>query len=159
MEISRLKVPESAAGIYAPPSRALDTKPALLWINLTREIDPSFSNQFLRFCDIRHLHPAVTHHYTPPTPDTLPDVLVFEYDYPDMDSLNVLRQTHQQYPHIPIIMFTLHHSEELAIWALRNQATTITNRWMYGRSMISACHCSSGIAASARVQRHSALPS
>jgi len=49
----------------------------------------------------------------------MPQLLCFEYDYPDISSLAVLRQIRHLFPMIPIIMLTEQHSEALAIWALR----------------------------------------
>lgn len=110
--------------VSAPLSKALEKKPTLLWINLSLQLEsPStLTEQLQRFCEIRQLQQRTTGAIDPrdTTHATAPDVLVFEYDYPDFDSLNILRKTRQLHPTIPIIMFTLHHSEDLAIWALRN---------------------------------------
>lgn len=48
-----------------------------------------------------------------------PDVICFEFDYPDFRSLKTLEQTKMEFPSIPILMVTDHHDEALAIWALR----------------------------------------
>jgi len=48
-----------------------------------------------------------------------PDVIFFEFDYPDFRSLKALEQTKKEFPSIPILMLTEHHNEKLAIWALR----------------------------------------
>ncbi len=45
----------------------------------------------------------------------------FEYDYPDIPSLQALRSTKQAYPSLPILMLTLQHSEALAVWAFRTR--------------------------------------
>ncbi|MFZ6045992.1 helix-turn-helix domain-containing protein [Pseudomonas sp. CR3202] len=45
----------------------------------------------------------------------------FEYDYPDVPSLQALRATKQAYPSLPILMLTLQHSEALAVWAFRTR--------------------------------------
>ncbi|MBD2837295.1 DNA-binding response regulator [Pseudomonas sp. JM0905a] len=45
----------------------------------------------------------------------------FEYDYPDVPSLQALRSTKQAYPSLPILMLTLQHSEALAVWAFRTR--------------------------------------
>lgn len=52
----------------------------------------------------------------------MPKVLCFEYDYPDLTSLRVLRETKRQFQRVPILMLTETHSEDLAIWAFRNGA-------------------------------------
>ena len=52
---------------------------------------------------------------------TPPDVISFEFDYPDRDSLDLMLEAKQAYPSIPMIMVTLQHSERLAIWAFRSR--------------------------------------
>ncbi len=94
--------------------------PLLLWVNLMKIPGPSpLSYQFERFFDIHVLYPGNKQFSKQPKEN--PDFICFEYDYPDCQSLNLLKETRTQYPHIPIIMFTLQHSEDLAIWALRNR--------------------------------------
>lgn len=43
----------------------------------------------------------------------------FDFDYPDKNSLNVLRRTKARYPGLPMLLVTLQHSESLAVWAFR----------------------------------------
>ncbi|WP_271407961.1 helix-turn-helix transcriptional regulator [Pseudomonas sp. Q1-7] len=50
-----------------------------------------------------------------------PLFVCFEYDYPNLPALKVLRATKQTYPSLPILMLTVHHSEALAIWAFRTR--------------------------------------
>jgi AraC-like DNA-binding protein len=45
----------------------------------------------------------------------------FEFDYPDRPGLSVLCRAKERYPHIPMLMLTSQHSEQLAIWAYRNR--------------------------------------
>lgn len=47
------------------------------------------------------------------------DVICFEYDYPDIPSLNLLQEVREALPSCPIVMFTEQHSEALAVWAFR----------------------------------------
>ncbi|WP_296058546.1 response regulator transcription factor [uncultured Amphritea sp.] len=47
------------------------------------------------------------------------DVICFEYDYPDIPSLNLLQEVREALPCCPIVMFTEQHSEALAVWAFR----------------------------------------
>ena len=49
------------------------------------------------------------------------DVIVADFDYPDRNSLRLLRQIKNDAPSVPIIMLTLKHSEALAIWAFRSR--------------------------------------
>jgi YesN/AraC family two-component response regulator len=48
-----------------------------------------------------------------------PDVLCFDFDYPDAAGLSALRNTKHCHPSLPILMFSEEASTELALWALR----------------------------------------
>jgi AraC-like DNA-binding protein len=50
-----------------------------------------------------------------------PDVIAFEFDYPDVDSLGLMTAGKMAYASTPMIMVTLQHSEKLAVWAFRNR--------------------------------------
>lgn len=52
---------------------------------------------------------------------TKPIVACFDYDYPDARSLTLLTETRRCCSQVPVIMCTEHHSESLAIWALRSR--------------------------------------
>ncbi len=43
----------------------------------------------------------------------------FEYDEPGMEQLEPLQRTRLEHPRLPVLMLTVKHSEELAVWALR----------------------------------------
>jgi AraC-like DNA-binding protein len=48
-----------------------------------------------------------------------PAVLCFDFDYPDQRRLEIMRKVKQSHPRLPILMLTLEHNEQLAIWAFR----------------------------------------
>lgn len=50
---------------------------------------------------------------------TKPDVICFDFDYPDNRCLQALEKTKHLFPSIPILMCTEYHDEQLAVWALR----------------------------------------
>lgn len=50
-----------------------------------------------------------------------PNLVCFEYDYPDFQGLSDLREAKLNYPSIPILMITDQSSESLAIWAFRTR--------------------------------------
>lgn len=50
---------------------------------------------------------------------TVPSFLCFEYDDPAAQQLAVLRETRLEWPSLPVLMITVSHSEELAVFALR----------------------------------------
>jgi len=48
-----------------------------------------------------------------------PEAACYEYDEPGVEQLEPLHSTRLEYPHLPVLMLTVKHSEELAVWALR----------------------------------------
>jgi YesN/AraC family two-component response regulator len=48
-----------------------------------------------------------------------PDILCFDYDYPDMAALRQIPAAKKRHPSIPILMITVQRSADMAIWALR----------------------------------------
>lgn len=50
-----------------------------------------------------------------------PPAICFEYDYPDIPRLTLLQETKLAYPSIPVVMITMQHSEDLAVWAFRSR--------------------------------------
>lgn len=48
-----------------------------------------------------------------------PNLICFDYDFPDLADLQLLRQIRFNHSNIPAIMLTLQHSENLAVWAFR----------------------------------------
>jgi len=95
-------------------------KPVILWSNLM--LDGQYSTlarQFSKFCLIRF--PRHDSKIPEHIERGIPDIICFEYDYPDHESLQLMLDVQKLYPSIPIIMFTLQHSESLAVWALRNR--------------------------------------
>jgi DNA-binding response OmpR family regulator len=50
-----------------------------------------------------------------------PLFLCFDFDQPGKQGLLTLQETKRTHAHLPILMLTEQHSEELAVWALRNR--------------------------------------
>ena len=48
-----------------------------------------------------------------------PQLIVFDFDYPDLPRLLLLQGTIKQYRTIPALIMTQFHSEDLAVWAFR----------------------------------------
>ncbi len=95
-------------------------KPDLLWINLTvslkeAELPVGFQDYFDIRCCANTLDLDTTVQRRPP------QVLCFDFDYPDRAGLRLLLDTKRTHPSLPIIMLTLQHSEVLAIWAFRSK--------------------------------------
>ncbi len=95
-------------------------RPAIMWIDMTittrhSELDAHFPE----FFDIRYGSvPDSRENELDLRPG---EALAFEFDYPDRPGLSYLRRTKQCYPHVPILMLTTQHSEQLAVWAYRNR--------------------------------------
>jgi len=92
----------------------------LIWFDMTittchGELGQHFRDHF----DIRY-SPYSSH------PEDEPELesgaaLCFEFDFPDRPGLSILCRTKAAYPHIPVLMLTTQHSEQLAVWAYRNR--------------------------------------
>lgn len=94
--------------------------PVLLWLDVgvTGESEP-LPPLLAHSCRIRRADGGDL-----PAPSELQEraqVLCFNYDYPDLPGLQLLVRTKRRYPSVPVLMLTLHHSEELAVWAFRAQ--------------------------------------
>lgn len=48
-----------------------------------------------------------------------PQILFFDYDFPDIPSLLAMKESKVVFPSVPIVMVTEQHSEALAMWAHR----------------------------------------
>ena len=94
--------------------------PTLLWVDLRREKSmQALHTDLSDVCDIHPLALENTLGLIKNIEDTYPDIICFEYDFPNISRLQILQQAKHAFPSIPILMITEHHSEALAIWALR----------------------------------------
>jgi len=91
---------------------------SISWLDLRNNCQsPGLASAFAQSYDLTVFQRYEVNLNTLDTP--LHDVICFEYDYPDIPSLNLLQQMRKAYPDNPILMFTEQHSEALAIWAFR----------------------------------------
>lgn len=95
-------------------------KPAILLVNLNqRDSDSEVLRQLGHDCriscitDMDEIAESITR--------INPQVLCFEYDYPDIPRLAILQETKLANPSLPIVMTSLQHSEDLAVWAFRSR--------------------------------------
>ncbi|MDX2351018.1 hypothetical protein NJE55_01485 [Stutzerimonas xanthomarina] len=93
--------------------------PLLLWLDLTHDQSTeALIESFSTFSECRLVMPnslvsrPQTRHI---------DMICMHYDQPDALGLMQLQQIKRAAPSIPISMFTVQHSEELAVWAMRSQ--------------------------------------
>ncbi len=48
-----------------------------------------------------------------------PSVICFDFDFPTLSGLKTLQNTKKAHQSVPVLMMTVQHSEELAVWAFR----------------------------------------
>ncbi|MGC5701442.1 response regulator transcription factor [Pseudomonas sp. NFXW11] len=94
-------------------------KPYLLWFDLTRNRSAEeLIAHFRSTCECRL---AKNNAASTANGEPAADMICMHYDRPDMPGLNLLLEIKRKSPSIPIAMFTVQHSEELAIWAMRSR--------------------------------------
>ena len=92
--------------------------PIILWMDLRKRrsqavLDIPLPDHFrvCRMTALEEISTAIT--------QNCPQIACFDFDYPDIKGLSILRQTKLHYPSLPILMFAENSSETLAIWAFR----------------------------------------
>lgn len=95
------------------------TLPLLLWLDLSHDRSTAtLMQQFTPFAECRLLQ---SHSLVASPHNRRIDMICMHYDRPDVLGLNQLQQVKRAAPSIPITMFTVQHSEELAVWAMRSR--------------------------------------
>ncbi|CAH0306098.1 MULTISPECIES: helix-turn-helix transcriptional regulator [Pseudomonas] len=90
-------------------------RPSLLWFDLTHDRSTKeLIAQFEDTCDCKLAKNSVLPH------GELADMICIHFDRPDTPGLRLLLEIKRTTPTIPITMFTVQHSEELAVWAMRS---------------------------------------
>ncbi|MPQ65937.1 MULTISPECIES: helix-turn-helix transcriptional regulator [Pseudomonas] len=90
-------------------------KPSLLWFDRTHDHSTSeLITQFEHACDCKLAKESVF------SSQMQADMICIHFDRPDTPGLRMLLETKRSAPTIPITMFTVQHSEELAVWAMRS---------------------------------------
>ncbi|WP_447801314.1 response regulator transcription factor [Pseudomonas kilonensis] len=94
---------------------SLTEKPKLLWFDLTHDRSTKeLVSQFQDSCDCTLAKNAML-----PSGEQV-DMICIHFDRPDTPGLRRLLEIKRTVPAIPITMFTVQHSEELAVWAMRS---------------------------------------
>ncbi|VVO17702.1 helix-turn-helix domain-containing protein [Pseudomonas fluorescens] len=95
-------------------------KPFLLWLDLTRDQSTEeLIAQFRSTCDCRLTKESAL--LKQDYGQQQPDMICIHFDRPDMQGLSLLLEIKRTLPSVPIAMFTVQHSEELAVWAMRSR--------------------------------------
>ncbi len=93
----------------------LTRRPSLLWFDLTHDRSTKeLVTQFEDACDCKLVKSSVL-----PIREQA-DMVCIHFDRPDTSGLKLLLEIKRTTPTIPISMFTVQHSEELAVWAMRS---------------------------------------
>ena len=93
----------------------LTKRPSLLWFDLTHDRSTKeLVAQFEDTCDCKLAKNSVL-----PIGEHA-DMICVHFDRPDTPGLRLLLEIKRTTPTIPISMFTVQHSEELAVWAMRS---------------------------------------
>ena len=92
--------------------------PVLLWIDLKKQSSDCGIDAGLSFAGSVH-QCSGSSDISGAIGATAPDILCFDFDYPDADGLSILQGVKHRHPSIPILMFSEECSTELALWALR----------------------------------------
>ncbi|MBV7568132.1 DNA-binding response regulator [Pseudomonas sp. PDM27] len=93
----------------------LTSRPSLLWFDLTHDRSTKeLVTQFESACDCKLAKNSVL-----PIGEQA-DMICIHFDRPDTPGLKLLLEIKRTTPTIPITMFTVQHSEELAVWAMRS---------------------------------------
>lgn len=95
------------------------SKPLLLWLDLTHDRSTEeLIAQFRSSCNCRLAHDLLI---AKEDWEQQPDMICMHFDRPDLLGLNWLLEVKRSLPSIPLTMFTVQHSEELAVWAMRSR--------------------------------------
>jgi len=92
----------------------------LVWFDMT--ITTRYAEQGRKFRNHFDINYSATPNHPEKDLESAPATAAcFEFDYPDRPGLSVLCRAKECYPHIPMLMLTSQHSEQLAVWAYRNR--------------------------------------
>jgi len=95
-------------------------KIAILWLDM-RSSDQSVTARpiFDQYFSVYNVHQPLSIAQCDVVGGRTPSLICFDFDYPDLDGLALLREIRYQYPEVPVLLMTEQHSEALAVWALR----------------------------------------
>ena len=92
----------------------------LLWVDLTVALQEAELPPLVRdYCDIHYCR-NITEISELVTERRI-EIVCFDFDYPNRSGLRLLQEFKVEHPSLPVLMFTLQHSENLAIWSFRSR--------------------------------------
>jgi AraC-like DNA-binding protein len=141
----------------------LTRRPSLLWFDLTHDRSTKeLIEQFDGTCDCNLAKNSVL-----PLGEHA-DMICIHFDRPDTPGLRLLLEIKRTTPTIPITMFTVQHSEELAVWAMRSSVweymvlpLSATERKRYMVAVVQLCELrrnANGLGKSSQIDHSPTLP-
>ena len=90
----------------------------ILWVDLAVSVrQPELPEEFRTSFEI--VRPSAGSSLESEVNRLEPNLMLFDFDFPERPGLKLLERTKLKFPSIPIIMMTVQHSESLAVWAFR----------------------------------------
>ncbi|QXH60766.1 AraC family transcriptional regulator [Pseudomonas azerbaijanorientalis] len=141
----------------------LTKRPSLLWFDLTHDRSTKeLVTQFEDACDCKLAKNSVL-----PVREQA-DMICVHFDRPDTPGLKLLLEIKRTTPTIPITMFTVQHSEELAVWAMRSSVweymvlpLSTSERKRYLAAVLQLCELrrnTNGLGKSSQIDHSPTLP-
>ena len=90
----------------------------LLWIDLRNQSSGGLAELLPGHCEVARV--SVFDSAVDAAQRLRPHLSCIEFDYPDHPRLRVVTSLKRVFPALPLLMFTEHHSEALAVWAFRS---------------------------------------
>lgn len=150
-------------------------KSRLLWVDLTTKQDPETGCDLAGVCSermrkeciaaqdchVRHGLSDICDRYRHSEAGAVaeavlkvnPHLLCFDYDYPNGNRLKILQAIKHRFPSIPILMFTVYHSEALAVWAFRTGVRDFIVKPIKGQDLVRRVAALLGLASEERKSR------
>jgi YesN/AraC family two-component response regulator len=112
-----VRVPQTP--VPGPLTSPLDTPLKMLWIDLRINRESPVAKEQLQG-SFALTDCGYTQSIGPELRSIAPDALLADFDYPDRAGLRLVQELKAKFPAMPILMATIQHSEELAVWAFRS---------------------------------------
>jgi AraC-like DNA-binding protein len=92
----------------------------LLWVDMTVESSaPEVPAEFADHCNV--IRATARQSTAQQLRHVRPDAVIFDFDYPDKNSLTAAAQLKEDHASVPMVLLSVQHSEALAVWAFRTR--------------------------------------
>ncbi|MEN8132984.1 MAG: DNA-binding response regulator [Pseudomonadota bacterium] len=97
-----------------------ELNPRMMWVDLAASVKQSeLPALFSKYFDV--IRPHLVGSLESEIKRQDPQLILFDFDYPERPGLKLLEITKRQFPSIAVLMMTVQHSEALATWAFRSR--------------------------------------